>query len=103
MAREGLMDDSGYMGFEEPEYPCDKCAHKDDCDEEPSLVYVGSGDWALFEVALFMSDKLRVLCFHPALAPYRLDFFNRLAELVDFEAGSDGKVFGGGGSVSAQG
>lgn len=32
-----------------------------------------------------MNKKLRVLCFHPALAPYRLDFFNLLAELVDLE------------------
>ena len=32
-----------------------------------------------------MSQRLKVLCFHPALAPYRLDFFNRLAELVDLE------------------
>lgn len=49
------------------------------------MVHVGAGDRTLFGVAMLMSDKLRVLCFHPALAPYRLDFFNRLAELVDLE------------------
>lgn len=27
----------------------------------------------------------KVLCFHPALAPYRVDFFNLLAEKVDLE------------------
>ncbi len=27
--------------------------------------------------------RMKLLCFHPALAPYRLDFFNSLAECVD--------------------
>lgn len=30
-----------------------------------------------------MSNKLRVLCVHPALAPYRVDLFNVLSEHVD--------------------
>lgn len=30
-------------------------------------------------------SKIKILCFHPALAPYRLDFFNLLAERVDLE------------------
>lgn len=30
-------------------------------------------------------SKIRVLCFHPALAPYRLDFFNLLSERVDLD------------------
>ena len=32
-----------------------------------------------------MDRKIKVLCIHPALAPYRLDFFNLLAERVDLE------------------
>lgn len=50
MAREGLMDDTGYFGFEEPEYPCDKCAHKDDCDNNRRMFccdlcrHTGEGD-----------------------------------------------------------
>lgn len=32
-----------------------------------------------------MDCKLKVLCFHPALAPYRVDFFNLLAQEVDLE------------------
>ena len=28
---------------------------------------------------------MRILCFHPALAPYRVDFFNLLAEKVDLK------------------
>lgn len=32
-----------------------------------------------------MDRKLKVLCFHPALAPYRVDFFNLLARQVDLK------------------
>ena len=32
-----------------------------------------------------MDRKIKVLCFHPALAPYRVDFFNLLSEKVDLE------------------
>ena len=28
---------------------------------------------------------MKILCFHPALAPYRVDFFNRLAERVELK------------------
>ena len=38
---------------------------------------------SLVEYTLLISDKMRVLIFHPALAPYRVDFFNELGKRVN--------------------
>ena len=32
-----------------------------------------------------MARKMKILCFHPALAPYRVDFFNLLADKADLK------------------
>ena len=32
---------------------------------------------------IVISDKMRVLIFHPALAPYRVDFFNELGKRMN--------------------